>query len=106
MINQQEGEFTSGVIVMQEEFDILDHPMCRLVVVRPVPRLEDALQYLHAGVSMVGVYPEKRREGLWDEIAARGVSSIFPLGQCERVYPGIPQDGMLTLSELVDWKNG
>jgi hypothetical protein len=106
MINTKDGEFASGVVVIPEEFDMLDHPMCRLVVVRPVPRLEDALPYLHAGVSMAGVYPENRREGLRDAIVARGVSSVFPLGECERVFPGIPQDGMMTLSELVDWKNG
>lgn len=106
LVNLREGEFASGVVVMPEEFNILDHPMCRLVVVRPVPSLEDALHYLHSGVSMTGVYPDSRRTALRDAIAARGVSSIFPLGQCERVYPGIPQDGMLTLSELVDWKNG
>lgn len=106
LVNQREGEFASGVVVMPEEFNVLDHPMCRLVVVRPVPRLDDALQFLHAGVSMAGVYPEERRAALRDTIAARGVSNIFPLGQCERLFPGIPQDGMLTLSELVDWKNG
>ena len=106
LLNQPEGEFASGVVVIPEEFDILDHPMCRLVVVRPLPHLEDALQYLHAGVSMVGVYPETRRGALLDAIAARGVSSIYPLGQCERVFPGFPQDGMFVLSELVDWKNG
>lgn len=106
LLNQPDGEFASGVVVMPEELDILDHPMCRLVVVRPVDRLEQALQYLHAGVSMVGVYPESRRVALRDAIAARGVSSIYPLGQCERVFPGFPQDGMFVLSELVDWKNG
>ncbi len=106
LLNLREGDFTSGVVVMPDEFDILDHPMSRLVVVRPVARLEDALQYLHAGVSMVGIYPEARRISLRDEIAARGVSSIFPLGRCEQVYSGMPQDGMLTLSQLVDWKNG
>jgi hypothetical protein len=106
LLNLQEGEFASGVVVMPQEFDILDHPMCRLMVVRPVERLEAALGYLHAGVSMVGVYPEQRRAALRDVIAARGVSSIYPLGQCERVFPGFPQDGMFVLSELVDWKNG
>ena len=41
-----------------------------------------------------------------DRILARGVSSVLPLGRCERVYPGMPHDGMLVLNELVDWKNG
>lgn len=80
--------------------------MCRLAVVRPVADLRDALAYLHEGVSTVGVYPETRRLALRDAIAARGVSSILPLGQCERVFPAAPHDGMLVLSELVDWKVG
>jgi hypothetical protein len=106
LLNLQAGEYASGVVVIPEEFDLLDHPMARLVVVRPVARLEDALPYLHAGVAMAGVYPEHRRLALLDAIAARGVSSIFPLGQCERVFAGMPQDGMLVLSQLVDWKSG
>jgi hypothetical protein len=103
--NQHGEAFTSGVIVMRGEFDILDHPMCRLVVVRRVDDLREALQYLQAAVSTVGVYPEARRLELRDAAAARGVSNVLPLGQCERVFPGAPQDGMLVLSELVDWKN-
>jgi len=101
-----EGDPASTVIVTPEEFDILAHPMSRLVVIRPIAQLGDALRYLHAGVSMVGVYPETRRLALRDAIAARGVSSVLPLGQCERLFAGGPQDGMMVLSELVDWKNG
>ena len=106
LANEKDGETTSTVVVMPDEFDILDHPMCRLVVIRRVDDLEDALKYLHQGVSTVGVYPESRRMALRDAIAARGVSSVLPLGQCERIFPGAPQDGMIVLSELVDWKNG
>jgi hypothetical protein len=105
LANTKEGEFTSGVLVMPDEFDILDHPMCRLVIIRRVNNLKDALKYLHHGVSTVGVYPEARRFELVDLIAARGVSNVLPLGQCERVFSGAPQDGMMVLSQLVDWKN-
>lgn len=104
LTNTRDGDCTSTVIIMPEEFDIFDHPMCRLVVVRPVDDLRDALKYLHQGISTVGVYPESRRIELRDSIAARGVSSVLPLGQCERVLPGGPHDGMMVLSELVDWK--
>ena len=41
---------------------------------------------------------------LRDQIAASGVSNVLPLGQCERIVPGAPHDGMMVLSELVDWK--
>jgi hypothetical protein len=103
-LNRPAGRYASGVVVMPDEFDILDHPLCRLVVVRPVPDLTAALQYLHPGVSAVGVYPEPRRLSLRDAIAARGVSSVLPLGRCEQVFAGMPHDGMLVLSQLVDWK--
>jgi hypothetical protein len=103
-LNEKEGEFVSGVLVT-DEFDILNHPLCRLVVVRRVDNLTDALRYLHNGVSTAGVYPEERRLALRDAILARGVSSVFPLGQCERMYSGMPHDGMPVLSQLVDWKN-
>ena len=104
-VNEREGEFTSGVVVMEGGFDILDHPMCRLVTVRRVDNLGDTLRYLHQGVSTVGVYPESRRLALRDAILARGVSNVFPLGQCERKFAGMPHDGIPVLSHLVDWKN-
>jgi hypothetical protein len=104
-LNEKDGRFTSGVVVMRGEFDILDHPMCRFIIVRPVANLTDALKYLNQNVSTVGIYPEERRTELRDRIAAKGVSDVFPLGECERMYPGMPHDGMPVLSELVDWKN-
>ena len=105
-LNQAGGEFSSGVVVMPGEFDLLDHPMCRLVVVRRVDDLRDALRYLHHGVSTAGIYPEARRLALRDSILARGVSNVLPLGQCERIFGGMPHDGMMVLNDLVDWKNG
>ena len=105
LLNQSDGEFASGVVVIPEEFDILDHPLSRVVVVRPVQDLAGVLTYLHAGVSTAGVYPESRRMALRDRIAARGVSNVLPLGGCDRIVPGAPHDGMIVLSELVDWKS-
>jgi len=105
LVNNRGGDFSSGVVVMPGGFDILDHPMSRLVVVRPVVNLEDALKYLSQHVSTVGIYPEEQRLRLGDRILARGVSSILPLGQCEHIYAGMPHDNMRVLSDLVDWKN-
>lgn len=106
MTNTEDGAFKSGVVIVPGEFDIFDHPMCRLVMIRQVNDLNEVLDYLHQGVSMVGVYPEERRVSLRDQIVARGVSSVLPLGQCERLFPGAPHDGMIVLNQLVDWKNG
>lgn len=105
-LNYEGEDFMSGAVVITGEFDILDHPASRLVVVRPVTILEDALKYVHQSVSAVGVFPEERRLELKDRILARGVSSVLPLGQCERVFAGMPHDGMMILNQLVDWKVG
>jgi hypothetical protein len=103
-LNYKDDDFSSGVVVISDEFDILDHPASRLVVIRPVSKLEDALKYIHQGVSTVGVFPEERRQELKERILARGVSSVLPLGQCDAVFAGMPHDGMMILNQLVDWK--
>jgi hypothetical protein len=105
-VNNRGEDFSSGTVVIPGEFDILDHPMCRLVIVQPVSNLEEALKSLNQSVAAVSVYPEPRRLELRDRILARGVSNVLPLGQSERFYAGTPHDGMVVLSQLVDWKNG
>jgi hypothetical protein len=105
-LNYNGDDFISGAVVMTGEFDILDHPSSRLIIVRPVAKLDDALKYISQNVSAVGVFPEERRLELKDRILARGVSSVLPLGQCEKVFAGMPHDGMMILNQLVDWKLG
>lgn len=46
---------------------------------------------------------ESRRLALRTAAAVRGVSSVLPLGRAEHTAPGAPHDGMLPLSQLVDW---
>ena len=105
-VHQNGTAITSAVVVVPDEFDILEHPMSRFVIVRPVPSLKSAMKYLHPGVSVVGLFPESLRLELRDEISARGVSSVVPLGAAGVFFTGMPHDGMRVLSELVDWKIG
>ncbi len=97
---------TSAVVCMPHAFDLSIHPMSRLVIVRPVPNLETVLPFLSSAVSTVGIFPPGRRRALRDAIAATGVSNVFPLGECELAYAGMPHDGMRVLSEMVNWVNG
>lgn len=98
------ASWTSGVVVSKAAFDVLAHPFARFVVVRPVERLNcDAVPALSRHVSSAGVWPEARRLELRTAIAARGVSSVLPLGRAEHTTPGAPHDGMLALSQLIDW---
>jgi len=107
---QNEGDkknegISSVVIVVKGEFDMMDHTLSRMVIVRPVSRLEDALGYLNNSVSTVGLFPESRRMELCDRILARGVSTSYPLGMADRMSTGLAHDGMKVYSELMDWKN-
>lgn len=96
-------EVTSAVAYAPGPFDLALHPMSRLVVVRRLERLEDVVPFLSSAASSVGVFPEVAIPRLRDVLTAAGVSNVFPLGECERGYPGIPHDGMRVLSELVNW---
>jgi hypothetical protein len=96
----------AAVVVAPGPFDLASHPLSRVVIVRRVARLDEAVALLHRGVSTVGVHPEPRRLGLRDAIAAHGVSNVVPLGRAERGFAGMPHDGMRVLADLVDWTNG
>ncbi len=96
--------WSSGVVVTKAAFDVLAHPFARFVVIRPVSCLDDdAVPALSRHVASAGVWPEDRRLALRTAIAARGVSSVLPLGRAEHTAPGAPHDGMLALQQLVDW---
>jgi Acyl-CoA reductase (LuxC) len=96
---------TSVVVYLPTGFRIALHPAGRCVVVRRVDDLRDAMRALDPSVAAVGLAPESVRSALRDEIVARGVDNVKPLGEAERGYPGMPHDGMRVLSELVRWVN-
>ena len=101
--NGRSRDLRSAVVYTREPFDLSLHPMSRFVVVRRVDRLEDVLAFVGPSVATAGVYPFRALREVRDLLAAAGVSSIFPLGESERAWPGIPHDGMRILSELVSW---
>ena len=103
--NDVNGQFSSGVVIAKNEFNVAQHPMCRLLVLRPVRDLREALSGLTHAVSTVSVFPANRKDILRDEIAARGVSNVVTLGESGTGYAGQSHDGMMVLTELVDWKN-
>lgn len=105
-VNERDGGFSSGAVLPDGEFPLSVLTMSRLVMVRAVPDLGGCLKYLHPGVSTVGVWPPERLAAMRDSIAARGVSNVIDLGRAGTGYGGQSHDGMMVLSELVDWKNG
>jgi hypothetical protein len=94
----------AAVVLMDRDFDIAQHPMTRVIVVRPTARLELTVDRLHHAVSQVGVAPESRRQNLRTRICAAGVSAVLPLGEADTpLWAGEPHDSLRPLSELASW---
>ncbi|MEM7404046.1 MAG: acyl-CoA reductase [Pseudomonadota bacterium] len=105
-VNGSGSNMRSAVARADEPFDVSQHPMARLVVVRPLAQPEDVVDFLTPAVSNLGIYPAELNTSLRDAAAACGVSNVLPLGEGERAYAGMPHDGMRVMSELVNWVNG
>jgi hypothetical protein len=105
LVRRQGGAFQSAVVVSAEPLPVALLPMSRFVLVRPVSTLGEVLPWVHPGVASASVAPEAARMKWRNALAARGVSNVTPLGEAGRMFPGMPHDGMLALSQLVDWKN-
>ena len=97
---------TSSVVYLPAGFDPDHHPGGRCVVVRSVPSLRTALAELPPGVVAAGVAPEHERLALADDLVARGVHAVHPLGGGERGFAGMPHDGVRVLTQLVRWSAG
>lgn len=96
---------TSAVVLAAGPFDIAKHPACRLVIVRRLDQAEDILPYLSSSVSSLGVYGQETMRGIRNAAAVAGVTNVVAIGESESVYPGMPNDGMRALSELVNWSS-
>ena len=99
-------EVSSAVVLVPGSFDLAGRPGSRLVLVRATDDMGEALGDIGPSVSTVGVAPEDVRITLRDDLVARGVDNVVPLGAAEAGYPGRPHDGMRVLSRLVRWVNG
>lgn len=102
-VNGRWPDVTSAVVYTPHPFDLSTHPMSRCVIVRRVDDLAAALRYVDRGVAGVGVWPLDRWVELRDVLAARGVTTVAPLGESERRWSGMPHDGLRPLSQLINW---
>ncbi|MBI9074956.1 MAG: hypothetical protein JEZ02_06055 [Desulfatibacillum sp.] len=105
-VNQKNGFWRSGVVVMDREVPLSAVTMQRMIIVRRVDDISRALAHLHPGVSTVSVSTPSLKNKIRDIAAASGVSNVVDLGHSGTMFPGMSHDGMMVLSELVDWKNG
>ena len=92
----------SGLVVLTDD-PVEFHPSAKTVNVVAVPTLEDAFQYVNVATQTIGIYPAARGAELRDDLAARGMQRLVPLGEVIQVGPGFPHDGFYPLHRFVKW---
>ena len=84
----------SGLVVLSD--DPVDfHPSAKTVNVVRVPSLDDALAYVNVATQTIGLYPKARADELRDQLAARGMQRLVPLGEVIQVASGLPARRLL-----------
>jgi hypothetical protein len=92
----------TGMVVRSEE-PVDFYPTGRVVNVVVVPEVKAALQHVNAATQTVGVYPERLREQLRDDLCSVGVQRVTALGSAGDTRVGLPHDGFYPLARMVRW---
>jgi hypothetical protein len=110
------GDSTFGGVVVsrtaEEPVEFADRLTNRVVNVVPVPDISRVPRWVDEGTQTVGIYPERLREQLRDDLALHGVQRILPgdghlMGDPPGSDPaqryGVPHDGGEPMRRMVRW---
>ena len=92
----------TGLVIRSEE-PVSFYPSGRVVNVVPVSGPKDVVDYINAATQTVGVYPDRLRAELRDQLCGIGVQRVTSLGQAGDTVIGLPHDGFYPLSRMVRW---
>jgi Acyl-CoA reductase (LuxC) len=104
-----------GVVVSrtaEEPVEFADRLTNRVVNLVPVPHIRRVARWVNEETQTVGVYPERLREQLRDELAIHGVQRTLPIDANLRPDPpssdptqrfGVPHDGTEPMRRMVRW---
>lgn len=104
-----------GVVVSRtadEPVDFAGRLTNRVVNLVPVPDIRRVPKWVNEETQTVGIYPERLREELRDELALHGVQRTLPIGGHLTGDPdgsdpaqrfGVPHDGMEPMRRMVRW---
>jgi hypothetical protein len=108
-----DSSFAAVVVSRTEEpVEFCDRLTNRIVNLVPVPDITVVPKWVSEATQTVGIYPERLREQLRDELALHGVQRILPLGATEFDDPpdadpaqrfGVPHDGTEPMRRMVRW---
>jgi hypothetical protein len=92
----------TGLVIRSEE-PVDFYPTGRVVNVVMVSGPKAVLGHLNASTQTVGVYPERLRAELRDDLCSVGVQRVTGLGSAGDTRVGLPHDGFYPLARMVRW---
>jgi hypothetical protein len=92
----------TGMVVRSEE-PVSFYPTGRVVNVVAVSEPKNIFEFINASTQTVGIYPDRLRAELRDQLCSVGVQRVTGLGQAGDTRVGLPHDGFYPLSRMVRW---
>ncbi|RYD90662.1 MAG: long-chain-fatty-acyl-CoA reductase, partial [Sphingomonadales bacterium] len=94
-----------GVIVskLDEVVDFYPSLSGRVINLVPLDDVRDAARFVNGYTQTIGIYPEKLKLELRDELPLYGAQRFVTLGYAMTSNPGLPQDAIEPLRRMVKW---
>ena len=100
------GERNEGAVIVSQIDEPVDfsQQLCgRVVNLVPIDDLQTAIQSVNSYTQTVGIYPERLKQSIRDDLILHGVQRIVSLGHAPDVSFGTPQDAIEPLRRMLKW---
>ncbi|MHA2299203.1 MAG: acyl-CoA reductase [Candidatus Hodarchaeales archaeon] len=98
------GEKDEGAVITSLAGEPLEFfPSCKTVNVIPIQDYQEAIDRVTIATQTVGIYPESLKDGLMDQLVAKGVQRFVSLGQAAVGTIGVPHDAIEPLRRACKW---
>ncbi|MFW9997927.1 MAG: acyl-CoA reductase, partial [Candidatus Odinarchaeota archaeon] len=98
------GEQGEGAVITSLAGEPVEFfPSCKTVNVIPIDDYQEALEMITVATQTVGIYPEKLKDHLMDQLVAKGVQRFVSLGQAAGGMIGVPHDAIEPMRRACKW---
>ncbi|MHA2295767.1 MAG: acyl-CoA reductase [Candidatus Hodarchaeales archaeon] len=98
------GENGEGAVITSLAGEPVEFfPTCKTVNVIPIQDYQEALEMITVATQTVGIYPERLKDEIMDELVVRGVQRFVSLGQAAGGMIGVPHDAIEPMRRACKW---
>ena len=91
------------IIIIDDLKQINEHPLTRVIFVKPVNDIKECLDYINPNIQTIGISPWIRNVEIRDEATLKGASKITEIGLVEALRNGATHDNIYPMQQLVRW---